>query len=416
MSLSTKTLEIKTPRVFVPLLAPSRYKGLHGGRGSGKSHFFAECIVERALMTPGFRAVCIREVQKSLAQSSKLLIEDKIQSWELGGKFRILEKEIQTPGDGLIIFQGMQNHTAETIKSLEGYDVAWCAESQTLSARSLRLLRPTIRKPKSELWFDWNPESDQDPVDELLRGHDRIKDAVVVQANWKDNPWFPAELEAERIIDLERRPEEYDHTWEGAYVTISDAIIFRNRVSVEEFEAPKTARLYFGADWGFANDPTVLTRSFIENDILYIEYEAFGLGVEMDELPAMFDQVPGSRQWPIKADSARPETISFMRNKYRFNISPAAKWSGSVEDGVSRMKGFKKIVIHPRCVNTIKEFRMYAYKVDRKTEDVLPIIVDAWNHAIDSVRYALDGIITNSRAPVRISPDLMNRARQMRSA
>lgn len=386
-------LEIPTARVFVPLLQPARYKGAHGGRGSGKSHFFGGGLIERSVCQRGLRAVCIREVQKSLDESVKRLLEDKISSMGVGSLFRVQESKIKTPGGGQIIFQGMQDHTAESIKSLEGYDIAWVEEAQSLSKRSLQLLRPTLRKPGSELWFSWNPESEEDPVDALLRGPNAPQDAIVVEANWRDNPWFTPELEEERSTDLARGDDDYDHVWEGAYVTISEARIFRKRVVVEEFgPPPQGTRIFYGADWGFSIDPTALIRSWILDEVLHVEYEAFGTHVEIDETAALFDTVPGSRDWPIKADSARPETISYMLRQ-GFNISAAEKWQGSVEDGIAHLKGFKQIKVHPRCVNIAREFRLYSYKVDKKTGDVLPIIVDKFNHGIDALRYSLDGYI-----------------------
>jgi phage terminase large subunit len=394
---SSSTLEILTPRKFVPLLGAARYKGAHGGRGSGKSHFFAEALVEKALLQPGLRWVCIREIQKSLEQSVKRLIEDKIVALGVGSRFHVMDKEIQTPGGGGIIFQGMQNHTAESIKSLEGYDGAWIEEAQSLSKVSLRLLRPTLRKDGSEIWASWNPESADDPIEQLLRGPAAISGAAVVEANWRDNPWFPPVLEDERRADLARDPDTYDHVWEGAFLTISDAVIFRNRVTVEQFEAPSDARFYFGADFGFAVDPATLIRSWVKDDCLFIDYEAYENGVEIDDMPAMYDTIPGSRAWPIKGDGSRPETISYMA-RHGFRISAAAKWPGSVEDGVAHMKGFKRIVVHERCRHTAREFRLYAFKVDRHTSDVLPVIVDANNHAIDAIRYGLDGVIRKRSA------------------
>lgn len=188
---------IETPEAFEPLLAPARYKGAWGGRGSGKSHFFAQEVVLRCAKVPGSRIVCVREVQKSLKDSVKRLVEDKIQSLGLGAHFDVKQAEISTPGGGLIAFQGMQDHTSESIKSLEGFTVAWVEEAQTLSARSLEMLRPTIRAPGSELWFSWNPRSATDPVDALLRGREAPPGAIVVRANYSDNPFFPAELEQE---------------------------------------------------------------------------------------------------------------------------------------------------------------------------------------------------------------------------
>lgn len=398
----SSTLEIQTPRVFVPLLGPARYKGAHGGRGSGKSHFFAEALVERAILEPGLRWACIREIQKSLQQSAKRLIEDKIEALDVGREFDVQRDVIKTPGGGMFSFHGMQNHTADSIKSLEGYDGAWVEEAQSLSAHSLRLLRPTIRKPGSELWFSWNPESADDPVDQLLRGPNRITDAVVVEANWRDNPWFPDVLSDERLRDQNRDQDEYEHVWNGHYLTISDAIIFRNRVTVEDFNTPPGARFFHGADWGFSQDPTVLIRCFVQDDCLYIDHEAFGHGVELDDTPALFDSIPTARKWPIKADNARPETISHMRRKGFSQIGPADKWKGSVEDGIACLKSFKRIIVHPRCPHTAKEFRLYAFKVDRVTGDILPVIVDKHNHGIDALRYALDGYI-KGRGPMRIN-------------
>lgn len=410
-----KSLALETPAVFEPLLRPTRYKGVWGGRGSGKSHFFAELLVEQALMRPGFRAVCIREIQKSLAMSVKQLVEDKINGMGLADSFEVLDKEIRTPGDGVIIFQGMQNHTADSIKSLEGFDVAWVEEAQSLSAFSMKLLRPTIRKPGSEIWFSWNPSKETDPVDAFLRTPEAEKDPeiVVINANWSDNPWFPAVLNDERERDLRNRPDEYDHIWEGGYQQTTEALIFRNRVEYGcRFETPDDVRLYYGADWGFAKDPTALVRCFILDDILHIDYAEGGPHIQMDELPALFERVPGSRKWPIMADCARPETISFMANKYHYRISAAKKWPGSVEDGIERLKAFRGIRVHERAEKIAREFRTYSYKVDRQTEHILPKIEDANNHWIDALRYALDGLIQNRRAMPdfsKISPTTFTR-------
>ncbi len=213
-------LQIETAPVFEPLLQPARYKGAYGGRGSGKSHFFAEALVEQALLRPGLRAVCIREVQKTLKESAKRLIEDKIQALGVGKAFEVQKEQIVTPGGGVIIFQGMQDHTAESIKSLEGFHIAWIEEAQTLSARSLSLLRPTIREEGSELWFSWNPRRKADPVDEMLRGPEKPTGAVVVPANWSDNPWFPSVLETERQDCIRTTPDQYNHIWEGGYASV----------------------------------------------------------------------------------------------------------------------------------------------------------------------------------------------------
>ena len=224
------TLQIKTARAFLPLLKPARYKGAWGGRGSGKSHFFGELLIEECLAEKGTLAVCIREVQKTLAQSSKRLIEAKISELKVGSEFRVFTDKIETPGDGIIIFQGMQDHTAESIKSLEGFRIADVEEAQTLSARSLTLLRPTIRAPGSQIWFRWNPRRKTDAVDEFLRAK-KPDNALVVKANWRDNPFWSRELEDERQLDLKLYPDRYDHIWEGDYAKAFEGAYFARQLA-----------------------------------------------------------------------------------------------------------------------------------------------------------------------------------------
>lgn len=225
-------LHIETARVFQPLLDPARYKGAWGGRGSGKSHFFGGKLIDDSLYERGLLSVCIREVQKTLKDSSKRLLEAKLADFGLGEAdgFKVFTDTIQTPGDGAIIFQGMQDHTAESIKSLEGFKRAWVEEAQTLSTNSLKLLRPTIRAEASELWFSWNARRRSDPVDVMLRGKEQPTGAVVVQANWRDNPWFNAELEQERLDCLRMTPDDYDHVWDGAYVTVAAGAYFAGQL------------------------------------------------------------------------------------------------------------------------------------------------------------------------------------------
>ena len=368
-------------------MQPARYKGAHGGRGSGKSHFFAEALVEDHIRFPGLRSVCIREIQRSLEQSAKRLIEDKIEALGVGPMFEVQRDRIICPGDGLIIFQGMQNHTADSIKSLEGYDRAWVEEAQSLSQRSLDLLRPTMREAGSEIWFSWNPRRDSDPVDRFMRD-DPPDSAVVVQVNYPDNPWFPDVLREEMEWDKRRDPDKYAHIWLGEYQRNSEARVFHNW-RVEEFDTPDDARFYFGADWGFAIDPTVLIRVFVKDRTLYIDQEAYKVGCQIDRTPDLFDKVPDSRKWPIIADCARPETIDYMRRHGYPRIEPAKKGKDSVHDGVEFLKSYD-IIVHPRCKHAADELALYSYKTDQLTGEVLPVLEDKKNHVIDSIRYAVE--------------------------
>jgi phage terminase large subunit len=225
-------LEIKTAKVFHPLLQPARYLAAFGGRGSGKSRFFGGLMIERHYAEPGLRSVCIREVQKSLKDSAKRLLEDRIEEYGLGKHFLVQHDCIKTPGKGIIVFQGMSDQTAESIKSLEAFDIAWVEEAQTLSTRSLELLRPTIRAPNSQLWFSWNPRRKSDPVDAMFRGEEKPSNAIVVQSNWDSNPWFnETTLEQERLDCLRMSPDQYNHIWQGGYITVSTGAYFAKHIT-----------------------------------------------------------------------------------------------------------------------------------------------------------------------------------------
>jgi phage terminase large subunit len=382
-------LQIQTAEVFEPLLQPARYKGVHGGRGSGKSHNFAENLIEWQIREK-VDAVCLREVQKSLKFSVKKLLESKISSMNAGAYFDVQNEQIKSVNGGVTIFQGMQDHTSDSIKSLEGFKVAWFEEAQSASQRSLDLLRPTIRAPGSELWFSWNPGKATDPVDMLLRGSVPPPNSIVVEANYRDNPWLPAELLEEMEYDKRRDPDKYAWVWLGKYQQNSHTRVFSNW-KIEEFERPAGTVHRLGADWGFSVDPSVLVRCDIEGNRLYVDYEAYAVGCEIVSLPELFMSVPEAEKWPITADSARPETISHMQKNGFPKIRAAIKGAKSLEEGVEFLKSFD-IVVHPRCKHVIDELTLYSYKTDKLDDTkVLPILADKDNHLIDALRYACEG-------------------------
>ena len=392
-----RAIDIPLPAIFEPLLEPARYKGIYGGRGGAKSHFFADQLIDDAVRFPGdhgegLRAVCVREYQVSLEQSVKRLLEDKIQEYALGQDFRVMNACIETPGDGLLIFQGMQSHTAESIKSLEGYHRAWIEEAQNISQRSLDLLRPTIREEGSEIWASWNPRHATDPIDQFLRVSPP-PDAVVIRANYRDNPFFPDVLRREMEYDRGRDPEKYAHVWLGEYEKHSESRVFKNW-KVEEFETPSDVFFLYGGDWGYSIDPSVLVRCFVKGRRLYIDREAYKIGVEIDHLPQLFDTIPGCREWTITADSARPETISYLQRHGFPKMVAAVKGKDSVKEGVIFLQNFD-ILVHPRCVHTIDELTMYSFKVDKLTGLVTPVLEDKKNHVIDSLRYAVERLRAN---------------------
>lgn len=400
--MSSCALQLPTPEVFAPLLQPGRYKGAHGGRASAKSHFFAGLWLEENVQR-AFDYVMLRETLKSLEFSVKKLLESKIGQYNAGAYFDVQDRRILSRHGGVTIFEGMQNHTAESIKSLEGFDRAWVEEAQGLSQKSLDLLRPTIRKDDSEIWFSWNPGSPTDPVDAFLRADEPFPGSIVVHAAYTDNPWLPDVMRQEMEYDRARDPDKYAHVWLGEYVRNSEARVFTNW-RIEEFDVHPEALIRQGADWGFASDPSVLVQSYILGRTMYVPHEAYMVGCEINNLPELFMQLPGAEKWFITADSARPETISYMKNHGFPRIGAAVKGAKSVEEGVEWLKSFD-IVVHPRCKHTIDELTLYSYKTDPLTGKVLPVLDDKHNHVIDALRYANEGARRATKAtPAAVLP------------
>ena len=351
------------------------------------------CVLAH-VRNPNRRTVCIREVEKSLSNSVKQLLKDKIHELGVGEYFEITETEIRSKGRrgdgrGVITFQGMSAHTAESIKSLEGYDCAWVEEAQSLSKRSLDLLLPTIRSDDSEIWFSWNPRFETDPVDVFLRGEGRPHDAIVIEVNFLENPWLTDVLRAEAERCRTGDPESYGHVWLGQYVKFSKAQVFHNW-RIVEFETPKDAVLRFGVDWGFSPDPTVLVRCFIDGRRLFIDYEAYEVECEIEDTAILFLTVPQSNLWPVMAASDRPERVRSIR-RAGFNATAVPREPHSVQEGVDFLKGFE-VIIHTRCPHAAEEFLLYRRKVDPLTGDVLPILEDKNNHVIDALRHAVDPV------------------------
>jgi len=400
------SVNIPTPRVFLPALTDWRYLDIHGGRSSGKSHFVAELIVESHIRAKR-DTVCLRETQKSLQYSAKRTIEHKIEKLNAGSYFEVQESRIKTKWGGLIIFDGLQQHTADSIKSLEGFDEAWVEEAQSLSKRSLDILTPTImRKDGARLIFTWNPHLPTDPIDVFFRGGKPPSGTVSIECNYTDNPFFPESSRKEMEYMRDRDKDNYAHIWLGKHIQNSQARVFKHW-KIEECEPPRGTTLRYGADWGFSVDPSVLVRCWIEGRNLYVDYEAYQVGCEIDRLPDLFMSVPEAEKWPLIADSARPETISYLRNHGFPRILPAVKGARSIEEGITFLQSHD-IVVHPRCQHLIDELSTYTYKVDKETGHVLPILSDKNNHLIDALRYACEGtrrakqLVAKTVEPLRI--------------
>lgn len=392
-------LEIYMPeKAQLVLSQKKRYSVLYGGRGSGKSFAIAHYLIIEALNAK-HRVLCAREFQSTIRDSVHRLLCDRIYALGLDQCFDMQKDYIicKTTGSQFL-FKGIRNNIAE-IKSLQGVTRCWVEEAEKASKDSLGILIPTIREECSQLFFSFNPESRDSPCYQMfvLEPH---PDCAALELNFYDNACFPDVLRKEMEWCKKVDPDAYEHIWLGKLKGYSDALIFKNKYFVEDFEYPHPeTQFYYGADFGFSVDAMWMGRMFIQGKSLYICDEVYGVGIEIDELPAYWDKVPGSRKWTIRADSARPDTISYLNN-HGFSVVGAEKGPGSVEDGISFLRAFERIVIHSRCPGAASNYANYRWKQDRITQEILPVPVDKNNHAPDGTRYALESIIKQNEGGV----------------
>jgi len=406
-------LSVEFPAKIVPVLftthmpdgTPVRNKVLDGGRGSAKSHSVAKYEVLKAYESKK-RILNTREMQNSIRDSVYQLICDKIQELNLGLFFTVKQDTIECKRTGSnFLFKGLHHNISE-IKSLEGINICWNEEAQRTTKYSAETLIPTIRKPGSEIIWTYNPEEEkQYSYQTFSVPANRPPGTLYAKVNWYDNPWFPEVLRREmeycKRVDYDR----YLHIWEGEPRGFSDALIFKNKFEITDFTATDNERFFYGVDFGYSVDPTCLVRCFIRDRSLYVDWEAYAVGIEITELAPFFRIVPGTDRWSITADSARPDTISYLQQQ-GFNIDGAEKGKGSVEDGLMFLRSFERIYIHPRCRGTIGDISHYCWKKDRNTEEILPIPEDRNNHSIDALRYALESYVRGNVSIYDVMPGI----------
>lgn len=406
------------PEAFQELYRPHRYKAFHGGRGGAKSHSVADYLVTRGVQRRT-RWLCAREIQKSLATSVHQLLCDKIISHGLQGAYQVTREGIRGPHDTHFLFAGLRTNP-DSVKSMEDLDGAWVEEANRCSQVSLDLLIPTVRKPGSEIVFTWNRTNVDDPVDKMFLGGEPPPNSVVQQVNWRDNPFFPRVLYDEMQWMRRRDKDKWLHVWEGQPLSRSDAKVFTNwTVDDLDDQIPPGCPLRYGADWGFAVDPTVLIGVYVWGRTIYVRHEAWKVKCAIDETPSLFagddrnqdrprwknpyrpggprhKGLPKAQSTRIVADSARPETIAYLKAR-GFDIVRAVKGPRSVEEGVEFLQAYD-IVVHPSCIHVIDELGMYEYETDPLTDEVLSKLKDKDNHTIDSLRYALEQMRRRGRS------------------
>jgi phage terminase large subunit len=377
------------PRVYLDVLnpkVPARYRGGWSGRGATKSWTFTRGLLLRALVKPEL-ILCAREFMNSIADSVHRTLCDQIDLLELGAYFKPQLTSIEGTNGSEFIFSGIRNNV-QKIKSTEGVTIAFLEEAEATSSDSWQVIIPTIRKAGSEIWVIFNPNQSTDATYERMITNPPPR-ALIVKSSWRDNPWLSADAIEEKDYLQRVDPDAYLHVWEGECNVAGDAQVFKGKFRIEAFEPkPEWEGPYHGADWGFSVDPSVLVKLWICGNILYIEWEAYKIGCDIDKTPALFDTVPRAREYTIRADSARPETISYMQQNGYPKIISVTKRKDSVEDGIAFLRSFEVIIIHPRCVHTAQEFHLYSYKRDRISGDILPDLEERNDHAVDACRYA----------------------------
>lgn len=399
-----KKITARFPPKLKFLFLPKRYKVAYGGRGSAKSWNFARALIIKSYQYK-IRVLCGREFQNSIKESVHHLLESQIEMLGLARFFNVTDATITGHLGSEFIFTGLHNN-ATKIKSMEAVNIAWIEEAEKVTSRSWEILIPTMRAAlpypdgshDSEIWVTYNPDNEKDATHKrFVTQPPPESEATIVKMSWRDNPWFPETLRREKDYLASVDPAAYEHVWEGECRTNSDAQILRGKYVIEDFTPdPGWDGPYQGADWGFSVDPTVLIRCWIKDKRLYIEYEAYGHRVDINDTPDLFDHIPDARRHRTRADCARPETISYVQQHGYPEVVGVVKWDGSVEDGIGFLRQFEQIVIHPRCEHTIEEARLYSFKIDRLTNDVTRDIEDKHNHCMDAIRYALEPIIRSA--------------------
>ncbi len=382
---------------------------LSGGRGSTKSSFIAIQIIHGIMKDPEANAICFRKYKVTIRDSVYSTLLWAIDVLGVSHKFKstVSPFEITYIETGQkILMKGLDDpQKTKSIKIKKGYfKYLWFEElSEFANMEEIRSVQQSVVRGGKRVFqfFSYNPP--RDPQAWVNKEKEKkVRKRIVHHSTYLEVPhdWLGEDF----IEDAEQLKETDDDLYQCEYMGLAigllESVIFNGKYVIQPFEPEEWWSPLYGADWGFANDPNVLIKMWIAphdeygDNCLYIEYEEFGYRVDNKDIPEMYDRIPGSRDYMIRADCARPETISYIAGK-DFNIVAADKWPGSVEDGIAYIRSFDKVIIHTRCVKMAEEARLYSHKIDRITKDILPDIVDKFNHGWDSVRYALSMMIKN---------------------
>ena len=398
--------EIKIPEIFyssgvlvddaqgVPVFNPDyRIFIIKGGRGGGKSHTICGILVLMAAVYRK-RVLCTREIQNSIGDSVLKLLTDKVDEYDLQNYYTVQKSILKSKTGSEFLFKGLLRNI-RSIKSGEGYDIAFTEEAETVSKESLDLLIPTIRKKNSQLIFAFNPEREGAPVEELSNR----PDAITLHVNYTDNPFCSEELIREAELCRRVKPDDYDWIWLGKHRQETDALIFKGKIEIAMFDEPEDKPMYQGLDFGFNPDPTAFVRCFEGNDwqgnkgkYLFVSREIYEIMLLPINIHLRCNElIPNVNKYETRADSSRNDSIEIVKINMPYVVG-ASRGPGSIKNGIEFLLGYDKIIIHARCKNTADEFKTYSYKTDSVTRQIIPVPEDKNNHLIDALRYATESL------------------------
>ena len=378
-----------------------RYRVLYGGRGGAKSWSIVKALLVRSLQQPT-RILCAREIQKSIKNSVHQLIVDQIEEMNLGYHFEVLQTEIKARNGGSFSFTGLKHNTKDSLKSYEGVDVCWVEEADTVSRGSWRILKPTIRKPGSEIWISFNPDLEDDATyqDFVI---DQPANSVVTKVNWSDNPWFPEVLNEERKELREKSIDEYLHVWEGNCREQLEGSIYADefRVAKEEekicsvpIDQSKQIDVFWDLGWADCTSmwfvqtigKEIRVVDFYQDQLKKIQHYAqvlqnkgYVYGHQYLPHDAFNNQLSGKN-----TDQALRDLGFKTKRVEKLKVAPGIQAARTLFSSLWFDKG--------RCADGLQALRKYRYDVDPDTGKFSKEpLHDENSHAADAFRYLAVG-------------------------
>ncbi len=396
------TSRAQFPSKLKPLFQPHRYKVLRGGRGGAKSWGIAGALLQKGAHTK-LDVLCAREFQSSIKDSVHKLLRTQIARMNLASVYSVEQATIKGANGTQFVFAGLSDKTAENLKSFEDFDICWVEEARVLTQRSLDLLLPTIRKAGSEIWFSYNPELDNDPI-ELFANSITPEDGVVIEMSWRDNPWFNEVLEAERQRALRSMAkDDYENIWEGKRRSAVQGAIYAQEIAAlaaarryGEFSYDPFHLVYPVFDLGW-NDSMVIGLwqrnvsqlrliGYVEDDHRTLDWYS----KKLRELPYSYGKAflpHDGDHGDYRSDQGRSARQILEGLGWSVEVLPVR----SVEEGIreTRMQLASMFVDRTHCEAWFEHMRRYRRAISKTTQEATAPLHDVHSHCADMTRYAV---------------------------